>query len=645
MGRRYREPIREVRAVNVSDVHVLAQDMIHHAERQRLLVFADNRQDAAFQAGWMKDHARRFRLRSLMAEAMRSGVVAVGELAQKISDVLDADEAMSRALIPEVWRAVPKEGNGQGHADERLHFLRIQVLREITTAANQQIGLEPWGRLKVNYAGLTQTSPFVRQWAQRLRLPQDDLLSGIAAVLDHLRRQRLLHDPSTKIFGRYWQDGDREIQRGYLPNMPGPKGMKLRSAPDDKPALVSPWLSDRNTLMREIARKWQVADDVIPEFLEGLWQYLIGSGVELLVPVTLVGSKGRPVPHCSGVYQIDSRRLTLEANCGFYRCQRCRRKTLRRTPYDRCLAWQCDGELEFVGEEPDNYNLQLLDEGYSMLRPEEHTAMVPQDQRERVENLFKGTSEAVNTLVCAPTLELGVDIGSLDAVLMRNVPPLPANYWQRAGRAGRRHRMAVSVTYCRPTSHDRAYFNEPLKMLGGQVDPPAFNLRNELMVAKHVHAAVLTRLNQLARSASLSDAERAEIQQTLDEVFPRQISRYLFEPDGKMRLAPFNVRPLRDLIVRHRADIVASVSAAFHQGWPEADADVTSDAALAGHVDGLAESLSNVLLRLRRRLQWAFGEIERLGKLLINERQATLSDKDEAHRRRCDRLIKKLKGV
>ncbi len=108
--------------------------------------------------------------------------------------------------------------------------------------------------------------------------------------------------------------------------------------------------------------------------------------------------------------------------------------------------------------------------------------MVPHDERERLENLFKGESEAINAFVCTPTLELGVDIGQLDAVLMRNVPPLPANYWQRAGRAGRRHRMAVDLTYCRPVSHDRAYFADPLKMLAGRVDPPAFNLRNDLMV-------------------------------------------------------------------------------------------------------------------------------------------------------------------
>jgi hypothetical protein len=55
--------------------------------------------------------------------------------------------------------------------------------------------------------------------------------------------------------------------------------------------------------------------------------------------------------------------------------------------------------------------------------------------------------------------------------------------------------MAVDVTYCRPVSHDRAYFADPPKLLAGRVDPPAFNLRNELMVAKHVHATVITRLH------------------------------------------------------------------------------------------------------------------------------------------------------
>lgn len=643
MGRRFREPIREVRAVNVSDVHVLAQDMVHHAERKRLLVFADNRQDAAFQAGWMKDHARRFRLRSLMADAMKDTSVSIGDMTAKMNEELEQNDVLSRALIPEVWRAVPKEGVGGAHEDERQHFLRIQVLRELTMAANQQIGLEPWGRMKVLYRGLDVSARFVQTWSHRLRIPPEDLLSGIAALLDHLRRKRLLFDLRRSIFTRFWNEGDREIQRGYLPVLPGPQGMKLRAAADDDKGRVFQWIGTRSTLVQQIARKWGVPGDDVPEFLEELWQYLVSPAVALLKPVTLTGSKGRPLPNCSGVYQIDSSKLLLSENHGYHRCRRCRRKFMRRTPGNRCLAWQCEGELEFIGEDPDNYNLQLLDQRYDMLRPEEHTAMVPQEHRERIENWFKGSGDAVNTLVCTQTLELGVDIGALDSVLLRNVPPLPANYWQRTGRAGRRHRMAVNLTYCRPTSHDRAYFNEPPKMLGGRVDPPAFNLRNDVMVAKHVHAAVLTRFNQLARSEALPADVRATINKTLAAMFPPRISAYLFETGGELRTTPFSLAPFEQLVLRFRSDLLAYVKDIFHQGWPASDAEVTTEPVLARHIDGMGAALGDVLKRLRRRLLWAFKEVQRLNR--VRDQNATLDQEDDAHFKRCDRLIRKLKGV
>jgi len=107
IGSTYREPARPVRATNVADVHVLAQDMVHHSERPRLLVFCDNRQDAAFQAGWMKDHARRFRLRALMAEGLKAGAVSIGDLAMHLDESLEKDESLSRALVPEVWQGRP----------------------------------------------------------------------------------------------------------------------------------------------------------------------------------------------------------------------------------------------------------------------------------------------------------------------------------------------------------------------------------------------------------------------------------------------------------------------------------------------------------------------------------------------------------
>ena len=641
IGSNYREPARQVRATNVADVHVLAQDMVQHSERPRLLVFCDNRQDAAFQAGWMKDHARRFRLRALMADGMKNAAMSIGDLALHLDDVLEKDEALSRALVPEVWQVVRKEGGGGRHEQERRKFLRIQVLREVTLSSRQAIGLEPWGRMKVEYTGLDLALPWIQKHAHVLGMPPEDLRDGVASLLDYLRRKRVLHDPEQEIFTKYWMDGDLEVQQGYLPQVGNPTGTKLRRGADEKAELVTQWLSDRgDTTVRQMGKKWGVPADDAEEFLEGLFSVLVEKG--LLAPVRLKGSKGKPLPNVSEVYQVNADRMRLQQNHGVWRCKSCRRRSTRRTPRQACPAWRCDGTLEFVREDPDNYDLQVLDQGYSMLRPEEHTAMVPHDERERLENLFKGDSEAINTFVCTPTLELGVDIGQLDAVLMRNVPPLPANYWQRAGRAGRRHRMAVDLTYCRPVSHDRAYFAEPLKLLAGRIDPPAFNLRNDLMVAKHVHATVVTRLHQYVRDPSRSEANRLNIEETLKSCLPDRVSAYLFD-GGLVRQKPFDLAPLQMLIDRSADDLVAYVEGAFRQGWPEVDAEVTRPEVLRDHVREMVRGLEEVLARLGRRLRWAIEQIKRLS--AVRAVQGDLDPEDEALFRRCDAVVKRLKGT
>ena len=638
-GGRYREPARPVRAINVADVHVLAQDMVHHAQRPRLLVFCDNRQDAAFQAGWMKDHARRFRLRALMAEGIQTRPQSIGDLVAHLDDRLERDEALSRALIPEVWEVARREQAGRLHEQERRKYLRFQVLREVTLASRQALGLEPWGRMKVLYDGLDASLPWIQERAHELGISAEQLRDGVAGVLDYLRRRRALHDPEHEVFTKYWMDGDREVQQGYLPNLRGPAGTKLRREAHEKPALVVQWLAGRTT-MRQVAGKWGVPTDTTGPFLESFFAFLLERG--LLVRVRLKGSKGRPLPNVSGVHQVNADRLRLRRNRGVWRCRSCRRKTTRDAPHDRCMAWRCDGIIEWLREDEDNYDLQLLDGHYSMLRSEEHTAMVPADERERLENLFKGASDAVNCLVCTPTLELGIDIGRLDSVLMRNVPPLPANYRQRAGRAGRRHRMAVDLTYCRSVSHDRAYFAEPLKLLDGRIDPPAFNLRNDVMIAKHVHATIIGALHGYGRDTTRPEGERARTRDVLHRCLPRQVEPYLFE-DGDVRRSPYDFGALRELVRRHAEDLADHVERVFRQGWPARDAGVATPAALRAHVDAFTDNLERVVARLRSRLQWAMRQIARLN--AVREKRGTLEPDDDALFRRCDRLVKRLKGT
>lgn len=88
---------------------------------------------------------------------------------------------------------------------------------------------------------------------------------------------------------------------------------------------------------------------------------------------------------------------------------------------------------------------------------------------------------------------------------------------------------------------------------------------------------------------------------------------------------------------------MAYVREIFQQGWPDADAEGATEAALVAHIDRMAGDLEVVLKRIRSRLLWAFREVQRLNK--VREQQATLEQEDEAHFRRCDRLIKKLKGM
>ncbi|MCS0590703.1 DEAD/DEAH box helicase [Massilia norwichensis] len=133
----------------------------------------------------------------------------------------------------------------------------------------------------------------------------------------------------------------------------------------------------------------------------------------------------------------------------------------------------------------------------------EHTAQVEQEDRLEREARFRYTEKDrdewrkkngteldwLPVLFCSPTMELGVDISSLNTVYMRNVPPTPANYAQRSGRAGRAGQPALVITYCASQSpHDQYYFRDPVRMVHGQVNAPTLDLANLELVKSHMHA-------------------------------------------------------------------------------------------------------------------------------------------------------------
>lgn len=130
-------------------------------------------------------------------------------------------------------------------------------------------------------------------------------------------------------------------------------------------------------------------------------------------------------------------------------------------------------------------------EGQAYFRVAEHSAQIPRSLLEQVEDRFKKGEQ--NILSSSTTMEMGIDIGGLSGVAMNNAPPGPANFLQRAGRAGRRgESRAISLTVCRSQPHDLAVFNNPTWPFDTPVFVPEVRFDSERIVQRHVNALCLT---------------------------------------------------------------------------------------------------------------------------------------------------------
>ena len=219
-------------------------------------------------------------------------------------------------------------------------------------------------------------------------------------------------------------------------------------------------------------------NETIIKFMENLWNLIVKKGIMKSV---------------EGVYRLDTAHLRVTRPRKWYLCPRCKRIT----PFNLqgvCPTYQCNGELREIDIQEynkDNHYYSLYNTlDIRSLRVVEHTAQLSKEIAYDYQKKFK--QKEIDVLSCSTTFEMGVDVGTLETVFMRNMPPSPANYAQRAGRAGRsKLASAFALTFCNKRSHDFSYFNRPVKMIRGRIDPPKFEMGNDKIAIRHVFASAL----------------------------------------------------------------------------------------------------------------------------------------------------------
>jgi len=475
-----RDPVREV--VHGTDgPHAVIATTLYKAlpeKRKKVLAFADGRQEAAFFAWYFEESYRDILNRNLLLEvARRLGPhtwegLSLRELATGLRDLF-----RERGVFP------PATGDLELRREAWLSLYR-EFLTDEPRISLEGVGLIRWSIKWPDWFEVPQVlvDP---PWS----LTDQQARDLIFILLDTMRIDRAVELLSESGISLNWSDLNLQASQ-ILFRIGPPKGRRGVRSWDGKQGKRAQFLA--KLLMRlEDGLSRQGALEQATSTLRHIW-----------VSFRQSGEKASFSRHRLLLSLDDARRLNTEwyrlhlikGDNIIYQCDTCGRlQTI--SVHNVCPRHRCSGTLEPVKVcdlEPNHYRLLYEEELPGMLHVEEHTAQLASEKAREFQREFK--EGKIHVLSCSTTFELGVDLGELDTILLRNVPPEAFNYAQRVGRAGRRSGYpGFAITYCRRSPHDLYHYAEPERMLNGVVRPPILSLGNEKIITRHIIAVALSR--------------------------------------------------------------------------------------------------------------------------------------------------------
>lgn len=457
-------------------------------EGRKMLNFTDSRQNAAFFAPYMERAYMRNLRRGLILKTVKKQLQ--GPISDKrLKDLLDplVTEAAAIGLF-----------NPKDSITDQYKKMAIWLMQDFTPL-DRRISLEGLGLLSFEPAIPDTWPEFLKDSV--LHLNRAETYNLLKFLLNSLRYQGAVTYlmPDLSIFKDsafrprppkllYFRFQEANPIAGIFSWMPS-EGHENTRSEYLKRLLISRGTneSDAKTMSREL--------------LKEIWEFINNSEWKQVLKATSHTDNRIGI-----VYSLDHEmwrvKLPSENFTEWNICSHCK-NIYPAGVGDTCMTYFCPGPLVPLSKHKEELEANLFRINYSKnklipLDAEEHTAQWTATKAAEVQSRFiKGE---INLLSCSTTFELGVDVGDLQAVLMRNMPPTTANYIQRAGRAGRRTDSAAYIlTYAQRRSHDLTNYTDPVGMVSGKLKPPHTPLTNEKILRRHLHSVVFAHFLKWAK--------------------------------------------------------------------------------------------------------------------------------------------------